>query len=92
MKQLLLQSKWHWLMGLPIYLICSDKSINPQLIHIVLASLIIGLAVELYQYIREAKIKKKKLNSDYYKPALVDVLITVAGGVVGYYLAHLIHY
>jgi hypothetical protein len=48
--------------------------------------------VELYQYIREAKIKKKKLNSDYYKPALVDVLITVAGGVVGYYLAHLIHY
>ena len=90
MKKLLLQSKLHWLMAVPILFLSSDKKIGLTLLSTIAVSFIVGALIEAYQYTRERVVKKKQLNSEYYLFSAVDILVTVAGGVVGFYLGSLI--
>ena len=85
MKKLLLQSKLHWLMAVPTLFLSADKTIGLTLLSTLIISLIVGTLIEAYQYNREKAVKKKQLNTQYYLYSAVDILVTVAGGVVGYY-------
>jgi type III secretory pathway component EscS len=86
MKQLLLQSKWHWFMffGTLFYcFIAKDNSIELSLFWLTILSLIIGILIELFQYINHAKVKYKTVDFQYIKFALFDILITVFAGFLG---------
>lgn len=84
MKKLLLQSKLHWLMAVPILMLSSDKMIGITLLSTIVLSLIVGVLIEVYQYVGERFVKKKQLTAEYYLYSTADILVTVAGGVLGY--------
>jgi formate-dependent nitrite reductase membrane component NrfD len=86
MKKLLLQSKFHWLMAVPTFFLSPDKTIGLTLLSTLIISLIVGTLIEAYQFNKEKAVKKKQLNIQYYLYSAVDILVTVAGGVLGYYL------
>jgi lysylphosphatidylglycerol synthetase-like protein (DUF2156 family) len=82
MKQLFSQSKRHWFMFLITLFLAFVFQIT-NVIALTLFSLIIGILIELFQYINHAKVKYKTVDLQYIKFALFDILITVFAGFLG---------
>jgi len=90
MKKLFKQSIKHWLMAVITLFLTFDERIGLTLIGTIIFSLIIGLLVECYQFIKEKLVKGKTLTKEYYIASAFDVIVTVAGGVLGFYFVKLV--